>query len=520
MGYGLMSPKSLLKGNRRIPGCDLPPEVRERIPEIMEACERFGLDPYPPIIEDLDYDEIASVASYGGFPKRYLHWRWGMEYEEMSKGFEYGQYRIYEMVVNTNPCVIYNLSSNTLIDHVTVIAHAMAHNDFFKNNRLFKPTSTNMMNDLASNRNRVERHMSEWGGNKVQKFLDRVLTLETLIDPAAAYLKREYKEPTIWMPRKHKDPSRIKIDPDKAHLEDWINPPEWIDKQRESIKARELAEQVGVMVQPDRNIFGFLKENCNFRPWQQDIISMVYDETMYFAPQRMTKTINEGWASFADSQIMARYGLAGDDGIYEYALHKSGVLGGPHSMNPYKLGYSLLLDIEENWDKGRFGFEFDECRDNLKREKWDTKAGLGHEKVFETRALYDDVQLISEFFTEDFCRKNQFYEKRQLPDGSWEIISRDYKRVKNQLVRSKINGGFPDVRIVEHNFRGKRILALKHYFDGRLLHEGISGESIQSISAIWDCPVMLLTKDETEKEYCLYVQDGESEPVTTVPSKI
>ena len=82
----------------------------------------------------MTYDEISELASYGGFPVRFPHWKWGMEYEELSRGYEYSRHRISEMVINTSPCYIYCLDSNTLVDNVDVIAHAIGHNDFFKNN--------------------------------------------------------------------------------------------------------------------------------------------------------------------------------------------------------------------------------------------------------------------------------------------------------------------------------------------------------------------------------------------------
>ena len=34
----------------------------------------------------LDYEEMNEVAAYGGFPTRYPHWRFGMEYEQLTKG--------------------------------------------------------------------------------------------------------------------------------------------------------------------------------------------------------------------------------------------------------------------------------------------------------------------------------------------------------------------------------------------------------------------------------------------------
>src|SRR5207245_2303836 len=76
----------------------------------------FGLDFYETIFEVLGYDEINMVAAYGGFPNRYPHWRFGMEYEQLSKGYEYGLSKIYEMVINNNPSYAYLLESNMDVD--------------------------------------------------------------------------------------------------------------------------------------------------------------------------------------------------------------------------------------------------------------------------------------------------------------------------------------------------------------------------------------------------------------------
>jgi len=133
MPKSLMQSPELLKGNNTIPGVQIPVEILKEIPGILQSCRDWGLDFYPTVVEFLDYDGISEVAAYGGFPVRFPHWSWGEQYEELSRGYEYGMHRIYEMVINTNPCYIYCLDSNTWVDHVTVIAHATGHNDFFKN---------------------------------------------------------------------------------------------------------------------------------------------------------------------------------------------------------------------------------------------------------------------------------------------------------------------------------------------------------------------------------------------------
>ena len=134
MADKFMYGSSILHGSATTPGTHMPKELAVLIPKVLQECRDFGLDFYPTVVEMLTYDEMSEIAAYGGFPNRYPHWRWGMEYEELQRGYMYGQHRIYELVVNCSPCYIYCLNSNTLLDNVTVVAHATGHNHFFKNN--------------------------------------------------------------------------------------------------------------------------------------------------------------------------------------------------------------------------------------------------------------------------------------------------------------------------------------------------------------------------------------------------
>src|SRR5581483_11930339 len=247
--------------------------------------------------------------------------------------------------------------------------------------------------------------MSDWGKQEVGRYIDKILMIDTLIDPTKAWAKRHVKDPIVGVKRRIKQhPRRLNVKEGHDYMEPWINTKDWLDQEQERIRIEEIRKSLDIFEEPDKDIFGFLKNNAPFRyGWQLDIFCMLYDENMYFAPQRQTKVGNEGWASYVDSQIMARYGFAHDEGIFDYALHKAGVLGGRNSMNPYKLGYMLLLDIEERWNKGQFGKEYEDCEDAYKKAHWDKKLGLGHEKVFEVGEFYDDVTLISEFFTQEFC---------------------------------------------------------------------------------------------------------------------
>ena len=81
-----------------------------------------GLDFFPIVFEMLTYQQMNEIAAYGGFPNRYPHWRFGMEYEQLAKSYEYGLSKIYEMVINNNPSYAYLLEGNSLTDQKLVMS--------------------------------------------------------------------------------------------------------------------------------------------------------------------------------------------------------------------------------------------------------------------------------------------------------------------------------------------------------------------------------------------------------------
>ena len=252
----------------------------------------------------------------------------------------------------------------------------------------------------------------------------------------------------------------------------------------------------------------YIRDNAPLQPWQSDIVAMIYEEEIYFSPQRPTKMLNEGWASFVDFNLMAVQGFVSlgqsehDNGIVEYAIHKMGVLGGKYSMNPYKLGFCIFQDIEERWNRGQFGPLYDECRDIKQREDWDEKLGLGHDKVLEVRKFYNDFTAISEFFTEDFCNKYEFFEWEHRPNGEYVIKSRDYKKIKKKLIGDYLNGGLPDVRLVDPNHLNRGHMLLQHQWDGYPLYPSYAKDTILSLRRLWGLnrEVILATRDKDGEE--------------------
>ena len=168
-----------------------PSHLRDMQEEIEGHAKRYGLDFFPILYEVLDYKTMNEVAAYGGFPTRYPHWRFGMDYEQLSKSYEWGLSKIYEMVINTNPAYAYLLEGNSLTDQKIVMAHVCAHVDFFKHNYFFSKTNRKMIDGMANHSARVRRHMDRHGQETVEDFIDTCLSIENLIDPMSPYIVRQ-----------------------------------------------------------------------------------------------------------------------------------------------------------------------------------------------------------------------------------------------------------------------------------------------------------------------------------------
>ena len=94
----------------------LPAIIQDLQSNLEEIASSYELDFFETIFEVVNYEEISMLAAFGGFPQRYPHWRFGAQYDEIMKGYSYGLQKIYEMVINTDPCYAYLLGANELID--------------------------------------------------------------------------------------------------------------------------------------------------------------------------------------------------------------------------------------------------------------------------------------------------------------------------------------------------------------------------------------------------------------------
>ncbi len=489
----------------------LPRYLRVEREKIEAAAREYGLDFFPTIFEMLSYEQMNEIAAYGGFPTRYPHWRFGMEFERLSKSYEYGLSKIYEMVINNNPAFAYLLEGNSLTDQKLVMCHVYAHVDFFKNNFAFRGTDLDaygyirdvaeahgsgydpdrkwvdkMANHGTIMRRIVERH----GVDKVEEFVDVCLSLENLVDPWSRFIVRD-RAATPEDEPVEVDVPRLRA---KDYMQGFINPEAYLEQQRERLRAEREAQRARFPASPQQDVLRFLIEHAPLEKWERTILAIIRDEAYYFLPQMQTKIMNEGWASYFHSRLMTER-VCGAEEIVDYAENNAGVMAtGSGRLNPYKLGVELYRNIEERWDRGQFGREWEECDDLDTKRSWNLRLGLGRAKIFEVRALYTDVTFIDEFLTQEFAREQGLFTYRWSGRGNrFEIETREFMKVKEKLLSQLTNSGNPVIRVEEANHGNRGELLLRHEHRGVDLREDYAKDTLGALVRVWKRPVVLTT---------------------------
>jgi stage V sporulation protein R len=470
----------------------LPLELARAQESIEKIADDFGLSFFRVVFEMVDYLQMNSLAAYGGFPTRYPHYRFGMEYNQLSKSYEYGLHKIYEMVVNNDPTYAYLLEGNTMLDQKLVMAHVYGHADFFKNNMYFAHTNRKMIDAMANHATRIRRYHERYGVEQVEKFIDACLCAEDLIDPVAVF--RAPAQPNNVMAEEPEDetrePGRM---PAKSYMDRYVNPPDYVEEQRQKLED-ERTEAKRFPPRPERDVLGFVMAHAPLENWERDILGIIREESYYFLPQRQSKVMNEGWATYWHSRIMTTKVLT-DAEVIDYADHHAGTVATqPGRLNPYKLGLELFRDIERRWNTGQFGPEWEACESMAERGSWDKQLGLGREKIFEIRRIHSDATFLDEFLTPDFCVEQKLFVSDT--DGKTQktvVSSREFNKIKQALLFQFTNGGRPVIELVDANYANRSELLLVHRHVGVDLRWDWARDVLQNMTMLWRRPVRLET---------------------------
>jgi stage V sporulation protein R len=314
-----------------------------------ELAEKLGLDPVGVSYWIVTHEQMNELIAYDGFQARYPHWRWGMKYERQEKQSRHGLGKAFEIVINDDPAHAYLQESNSRADQKAVITHVEAHADFFANNRWYGLFRENVdaAAALENHARRIREYMNdpEIGREAVETWIDHVLTIEDTIDQHGAFEAVTAGGEGEERADAGDDDPVAKLDLSEE-VEREMFDEEWLETYREAEAEPEPSTDVLAFLRRHGMAYDEEEERAvEMSEWQRDVIDMLRAEAYYFAPQKMTKVLNEGWAAYWESIMMGEEAFAGPDEFLEYADHQAKVLGSG-GLNPYKLGKELWEHVE------------------------------------------------------------------------------------------------------------------------------------------------------------------------------
>ncbi|MGC7846623.1 SpoVR family protein [Desulforudis sp. 1088] len=432
-----------MTGVKALSGSDIGPEV---IAQLLAKARELGLDPFEMRFEICPAEILYTFGAYG-MPTRFSHWSFGKAWHRIKTEYDYNLSRIYELVINTDPCYAFLLEGNSPIQNKLVCAHALGHSDFFKHNAYFAPTSRRMLDTMEAAAGRICGYEMTYGRERVEEFLDAALALQEHINPYM-YEHREAPAQDGAGPRSRAAGRGTPYD------DLWA-----LDAQ--SYGKCETAD-VKAPFPPEKDLLLFLIQHAReLDDWQRDILGVIRDEARYFWPQMETKIVNEGWATFWHLRILREIDLPESEALEFARMHADLIQGAKFKINPYLLGLTLLEDIEKRY---------------------------GREKLFEIRSTCNDVSFLRNYLTKEIVERLDLYVYRRV-GHEWRVVEKNWERVRDTLVENLVNCGYPYIVAADsdHNRRGE--LYLRHLYEGVELDVLYLEKTLPYVHRIWARPV-------------------------------
>lgn len=468
----------------------------QRIYDAVEhiAVRELNLDVYPNQIEIISAEQMLDAYSSTGMPLFYKHWSFGKQFVTNEILYRKGLRGLaYELVINSDPCISYIMQENSATLQTLVIAHAaFGHNHFFKNNYAFRQwtDAEGILGYLEFAKSFIASCEERYGQEAVER----------LLDCAHALMHQGvHRQPRVRARDLRSEATR---EAERAAYSERMFDDLWRTlPTTPKAPVVEAEERRKTLKLPQENILYFLeKTGPKLASWQREVLRIVRLIAQYFYPQRQTKVMNEGCATWCHYEIMTKLHERGQitDGAFMEFLqsHTSVVLqpnyDAPHfnGFNPYALGFGIMRDIVRISDnpsvEDREWFpDFAGKRDaiGILKDAW---------------ANYRDESFIAQFLSPCMIRQWRLFEitdKQSEPELSVAAIhdERGYRRIRSALAREfDIGWQEPDIQIVDVDLAGDRALVLEHLVaDGMLLDETDAASVLQSLADLWGYEVRL-----------------------------
>lgn len=434
--------------------------------QIEKLAKDFGLDYYSQEFEIINHEDMIGYESYIGMPSHYPHWSYGKSYERIKTLHKYNLTGLpYEMVINSNPCIAYLMKDNSLLVQILTIAHVYAHNDFFKNNRLFKiGTNAEYTIEMFKNHaNRIREYISDpsIGYARVEKILNAAHALKLQTDRIIQFAQKDDK----------KESPRFAI---KENKKDFPYLDRYLQTESEAQNREELKEGT-IPEEPEEDILRFIITYGRLQDWEKDILSIVREEARYFLPQIETKIMNEGWASFWHYKLLSNLDLPQNMHFEFLRKHNEVIRPLKSSINPYYIGFKIFESLHDKY---------------------------GTEKIFEVRETERDQSFIRRYLTQELCMEMNLFE--YVTAGNDYMISEvsdesGWKTIRDTLCETVGIGSIPTILVNEWN-QSENTLILIHKFDGRELELSYTYESLKHLVDLWNGKISLITQLEGKRK--------------------
>ena len=458
------------------------------------AEEYLGLETYPNQFEIISSEQMLDAYSLIGLPISYNHWKFGKDFVMNQNNYKKGRMGLaYELVINSNPCISYNMEDNTTCLMVLVLAHAAyGHNHFFKNNYLFKQwTQADAIIDyMVFAKNFVTKCEEKYGFDEVEAVLDSCHALMN-------YGVDKYQKPRKISPDEERERLKKKLEDDQVFLDDiWRTLPK--EKQ-------EIARERRFPDQPEENILYFIEKNSpKLKGWQRELVRIVRKTAQYFYPQGQSKVANEGCATFTHYEIinkMHEEGYLGDDFMMEFFHHHSNVIFQPgfdsqhySGLNPYTLGFNIFTDLKR--------MSLDPTEED---KKWFPEiAGKGNwaETFRYIVENFKDETFVLQYLSPKVIRDMKLFSIIDEHDASHYEVNAihdeyGYKKIRQALSESYNRSRYvPDIQIYNVDVYGDRTLTLEHTpVNNRLLDSGSISKVLPHVEFLWGFPVRMVEND-------------------------
>jgi stage V sporulation protein R len=482
------------------------------------ALEDLRLDIYPNQIEIISSEQMLDAYSSIGMPLMYRHWSFGKNFLQEEHLYRSGRRGLaYELVINSNPCITYLMEGNTMALQALVIAHAaFGHNHFFKNNYLFRQWT-----DAGA----ILSYM-EFAKGYVAKCEERhgASAVESILDSAHALMGQgvfRYRRPPRLSSEKERERVRERLEYEERSFSDlWRTVPAAKEEEEEGkADGGDASERKKALNLPEENLLYFLEKNSLIlEPWQREIVRIVRIVAQYFYPQRQTKVMNEGCATFVHYSIMNTlfdHGRIGEGAMLEILQNHSNVVFQPAfddpryaGINPYALGFALMQDIQRI------------CMDPTQEDRdWFPEiAGNGDWRgtLLEAWTNHRDESFIRQYLSPALIRKLRLFVLADRADEThYEVASihdeRGYHEIRTALAHSfDLGANQPDIQVIDVDLLGDRHLRLQHTVqNGVVLTEGSRDATLRHIRNLWGYDVSIAGIDAETGRLLYEASSGE-----------